>query len=56
MSKEMLDSLIAGTLPDPDGEGMLSVPLKTIVIGGKPTDRLALQDFWKRVDAGEFKP
>jgi glycerol-1-phosphate dehydrogenase [NAD(P)+] len=29
----MLDSLIAGTLPDPDSEGMLSVPLKTIVIG-----------------------
>jgi glycerol-1-phosphate dehydrogenase [NAD(P)+] len=33
MSKEMLDRLIAGTLPDPDGSGMLSVPLKTIVIG-----------------------
>src|ERR1700754_5174323 len=33
MSKEMLDRLIAGTLPDPDSGGMLSVPLKTIVIG-----------------------
>lgn len=33
MSRQMLDRLIAGTLPDPDGGGMLSVPLKTIVIG-----------------------
>lgn len=33
MSRRMLDRLIAGTLPDPDGGGMLSVPLKTIVIG-----------------------
>ena len=33
MSKEMLDRLLAGTLPDPDGNGMLSVPLKSIVIG-----------------------
>jgi len=29
----MLDRLLAGTLPDPDGGGMLSTPLKTIVIG-----------------------
>ncbi|MER8984864.1 iron-containing alcohol dehydrogenase [Mesorhizobium sp. M0843] len=33
MSRQMLDRLIAGTLPDPDSQGMLSVPLKTIVIG-----------------------
>lgn len=33
MSRDMLDRLIAGTLPDPDGGGMLSTPLKTIVIG-----------------------
>jgi glycerol-1-phosphate dehydrogenase [NAD(P)+] len=33
MSKQMLDRLLAGTLPDPDGDGMLCTPLKTIVIG-----------------------
>lgn len=33
MSRDMLDRLIAGMLPDPDGGGMLSTPLKTIVIG-----------------------
>lgn len=33
MSKELLDRLISGTLPDPDGGGMLSTPLKKIVIG-----------------------
>jgi hypothetical protein len=30
--------------------------LKTIVIGLKGPDRLAAQDFWKKFDAGEFKP
>lgn len=30
--------------------------LKTIVIGYKGSDRLAAQDFWKKFDAGEFKP
>ncbi len=30
--------------------------LKTIVIGYKGSDRLAAQDFWKKLDAGEFKP
>jgi hypothetical protein len=30
--------------------------LKTIVIGVKGPDRLTAQDFWKKVDAGEFKP
>jgi Leucine-rich repeat (LRR) protein len=30
--------------------------LKTIVTGTKATDRLAAQDFWKKIDAGEFKP
>ena len=29
----MLDRLLAGTVPNPDGDGMLSTPLKTIVIG-----------------------
>jgi hypothetical protein len=30
--------------------------LKTIVIGTKASDRLVAQDFWKKLDAGEFKP
>jgi hypothetical protein len=30
--------------------------LKTIVIGPKVPDRFAAQDFWKKFDAGEFKP
>ena len=30
--------------------------LKTIVIGLKGPDRLAAQEFWKKIDAGEFKP
>jgi hypothetical protein len=30
--------------------------LKTIVIGQEEHDRLAAQDFWKKLDAGEFKP
>lgn len=30
--------------------------LKTIVIGYKPEDRLVAPDFWKKFDAGEFKP
>jgi hypothetical protein len=30
--------------------------LKAIVIGPKASDRLAVQDFWKKFDAGEFKP
>jgi hypothetical protein len=30
--------------------------LKAIVIGYKPADRLAPEDFWKKFDAGEFKP
>jgi hypothetical protein len=30
--------------------------LKTIVIGGKATDKLTAEDFWKKLDAGEFKP
>jgi internalin A len=30
--------------------------LKTIVIGYKGSDRLAAQDFWKKFDAGDFKP
>jgi hypothetical protein len=30
--------------------------LKTIAIGQKATDRLTAQDFWKKFDAGEFKP
>jgi hypothetical protein len=30
--------------------------LKTIVIGLKGSDRLAAEDFWKKFDAGEFKP
>ena len=29
--------------------------LKTVVIGAKNTDRLTAQDFWKKLDAGEFK-
>jgi glycerol-1-phosphate dehydrogenase [NAD(P)+] len=33
MSKEMLDSLLAGKLRDPDGGGMLVPPLKDIVVG-----------------------
>lgn len=33
MSKELLDRLISETLPDPDSGGMLSPPLKKIVIG-----------------------
>ena len=32
MSKEMLDSLLAGKLSDPDGGGMLTLPLKHIVL------------------------
>ena len=32
MSKEMLDSLLAGKLRDPDGGGMLIPPLKHIVM------------------------
>ncbi len=30
--------------------------LKTIVIGPKDSDKLAAPEFWKKVDAGEFKP
>jgi hypothetical protein len=30
--------------------------LKTIVIGYKGTDKFTAQDFWKKFDAGEFKP
>jgi hypothetical protein len=30
--------------------------LKTIVTGSKASDTFAAQDFWKKVDAGEFKP
>ena len=30
--------------------------LKTIIVGEKASDVLAAQDFWKKVDAGEFKP
>jgi glycerol-1-phosphate dehydrogenase [NAD(P)+] len=33
MSKALLDKLLAGTLRDPDGVGMLSVPVKTVVLG-----------------------
>jgi hypothetical protein len=29
--------------------------LKTVVIGVKNTDRLTAQDFWKKLDAGEFR-
>lgn len=32
MSRQMLDRLLAGTLPDPDGAGMLATSLKTVVI------------------------
>src|SRR5580692_2322754 len=30
--------------------------LKTILVGEKTSDGLAAQDFWKKYDAGEFKP
>jgi hypothetical protein len=30
--------------------------LKKIIIGEKGTDTLAAKDFWRMVDAGEFKP
>jgi hypothetical protein len=30
--------------------------LKTVIIGEKAVDVLAAQDFWKKVDAGEFNP
>lgn len=32
MSRDSLNRLLAGTLPDPDGSGTLSVPIKSIVI------------------------
>ena len=42
----------------PDGLEVLRQckSLKTIVIGQEDRDRLAAQDFWKKFDAGEFKP
>jgi Leucine-rich repeat (LRR) protein len=30
--------------------------LKTVIVGEKASDILAAQDFWKKVDEGEFKP
>jgi hypothetical protein len=33
-----------------------SKSLKTVVIGEKAADALAAKEFWKLVDAGEFKP
>lgn len=33
MSQVLLDRLLAGTLPDPDGAGNLSVALRTVVLG-----------------------
>lgn len=33
MTQILLDRLLAGSLPDPDGSGMLSTPLRTIVLG-----------------------
>jgi glycerol-1-phosphate dehydrogenase [NAD(P)+] len=33
MSQVLLDRLLAGTLPDPDGSGTLSTPLRTVVLG-----------------------
>jgi len=32
MSQDLLDRLLAGTLPDPDGAGLLSVPVRHVVI------------------------
>lgn len=32
MSRDSLNRLLAGTMPNPDGEGMLSVPIKSIII------------------------
>lgn len=32
MSRKLLDSLLAGTLRDPDGSGLLSVPVQSVVI------------------------
>ena len=32
MSQDLLDRLLAGTLPDPDGAGLLSVPVRRVVI------------------------
>jgi glycerol-1-phosphate dehydrogenase [NAD(P)+] len=32
MSQDLLDRLLAGTLPDPDGPGLLSVPVRRVVI------------------------
>jgi len=32
MSQDLLDRLLAGTLPDPDGAGLLSVPVRNVVI------------------------
>jgi len=29
--------------------------MKTIVIGWKAQERFAAQDFWKKLDAGEFE-
>lgn len=33
MSQALLNRLLAGTLPDPDGTGILSVPIRSVVIG-----------------------
>ena len=33
MSQQMLERLLGGRLPDPDGGGLLSVPIRSVVIG-----------------------
>lgn len=53
MSKALLDKLLAGSLRDPDNGGVLSVPVKTVVLGRQLTnaaaDLLAPLSFGKSV-------
>lgn len=53
MSAVLLDQLLRGTLPDPDGPGHLSVPTKSVVLGadlqGAAADLITQLDFGARL-------